>query len=458
MKYFDVPEGWIQSAYYNYLDGTHNEMAQKYLSSNINTLNDTYGGTYGRLADEASYFVLIRTKDLAKILPDWLSLTEEIRLDEHIYEYNVDSNLKPNERTWIAEMYGLVFSAAKNNLRFKIEPTIQEYPESYIYEHPILLHYGLNHSVGEFYFDKHNYNEFNAFMCPTSQNASFENKFPEYGFFPHPPHPDTLNLSENIHERYGDLLVIHFANTLNLALCERHKSKCMPSSDIIDDACEMADAIDISVKQKLSQMDICQDDDLSCEAVKQNQLCEEQWMSTMIYCRVSCDFCRTKHQQNNNVIQNEEIKLNKEFRVSRHGDNNGNNDMIQEKYINAIQEEMDVISEHNANSTEDGTFVTQDDFEVKEIIIRGGGGEKRPEIRDNYIRFEGMEIDDVLTEREKQWQVIQYKNSYLMFVMLFLLLIYGLVKMASPNNNNHYHHHHRRYVRRFGNSHVHHEH
>eukprot|EP00210_Caulerpa_lentillifera_P008405 g8017.t1 len=320
LKDFEVPEGYAIAAYYDFLKGVHNQMTEVHIPEVI-ARQDNYGGPKGRKADMAGAFYLIRTKDLVKVAPLWLKYTEDIRADPLTITYTGTEKQKPPEKEWVSEMYGYCFAAAKVGVWHKLESATMYYPNYNPQDFPVVIHYGLNHTITDnYYFDKHTHMSFNSMKCPP-WNMDFHRHYTEDGgLFPHPPFPDVIpDLSPR--EKYGKLLAIDVVNTLNEALCTRHRKMC-PASVQLEKECGQVAAIAAALKVEFDKLHvpgvICHDDNKDCEQWAKNGQCEATWGYMIKFCRKSCNWCRTYIPRRNEIeISNNRIQ-NKKTEVLRH--------------------------------------------------------------------------------------------------------------------------------------------
>jgi hypothetical protein len=99
---------------------------------------------------------------------------------------------KPGTQSWIAEMYGYVFAAAKHDV-WHLPDHVSEYPPGIDFPlgtTPRVLHYCMDHQVEtkdgtRYQFIKHWHHDFDATTCP-------DVKAGENSLFPHPPAPSEL--------------------------------------------------------------------------------------------------------------------------------------------------------------------------------------------------------------------------------------------------------------------------
>lgn len=185
------------SAYYGYLVGCDNILAK--LHTKRPELCDKVGGLLAMHID-----------DLRKLAPLWLSKTEEVREDRAHWATNITGDIYG--QGWISEMYGYSFGAAEAGLKHKINDDWMIYP-GYIPREgvePLLLHYGLPFSVGNWSFSKLDHHEDGiVYECGR--------------LFPEPPYPKEVKLMEaDLSKRRGLFLSIECINTLNEGLLLQH--------------------------------------------------------------------------------------------------------------------------------------------------------------------------------------------------------------------------------------------
>ena len=294
VKDFGVPEGFAVSAHYNRLLGVNNALADRHIPD-VPRKEDHYGGPSGRRADEAGSFFLLRTRDLAKIAPLWLSYTEAVREDPDAWNLTGDPTVQKGGKTWISEMYGYAFAAAKVGIRHKIETTVEYYPGYAVKDIPIIVHYGLKHKVANYTFDKHEHFDFDPLRCPPWNMSEERSTAEDFGLFPHPPHPKSVR-SKEPRERYSQLLVIEVVNTINKALCERHRRSCIDQKEAVEEQCVVVDKIEKELNEVYAYLHIpgviCHDDHEFCLYWRQRQECDNTWMYMRENCRASCEICR----------------------------------------------------------------------------------------------------------------------------------------------------------------------
>lgn len=190
------------AAYYGYLIGCDNILAK------LHTKNP-------ELCDKVGGLLAMHIDDLRALAPMWLSKTEEVREDRGHWATNITGDIYA--QGWISEMYGYSFGAAEVGLRHKINENLMIYP-GYIPREgvePILLHYGLPFSVGNWSFSKiDNHEDGIVYDCNR--------------LFPEPPYPREVEAMESDpNKRRGLFLSIECINTLNEGLLLQHvKNRC----------------------------------------------------------------------------------------------------------------------------------------------------------------------------------------------------------------------------------------
>ncbi|PWA81879.1 hypothetical protein CTI12_AA182330 [Artemisia annua] len=181
------------AAYYGYLVGCDNILAK------LHTKNP-------ELCDKVGGLLAMHIDDLRALAPMWLSKTEEVRADTAHWSTNITGDIYG--KGWISEMYGYSFGAAEVGLRHKINDNLMIYP-GYIPREgvePILMHYGLPFSVGNWSFSKLEHHEDGlVYECGR--------------LFPEPPYPrEVIAMEANEHKRRGLFLNLECINTLNQGL------------------------------------------------------------------------------------------------------------------------------------------------------------------------------------------------------------------------------------------------
>ncbi|MBA0858411.1 hypothetical protein Goshw_025796, partial [Gossypium schwendimanii] len=144
------------------------------------------------LCDKVGGLLAMHIDDLRVLAPLWLSKTEEVREDRAHWGTNITGDIYGTG--WISEMYGYSFGAAE----------------------PILLHYGLPFSVGNWSFSKLEHHEDGiVYECGR--------------LFPEPPYPREIKLMEpDPNKRRALFLNIECINTMNEGLLLQHARNGCP--------------------------------------------------------------------------------------------------------------------------------------------------------------------------------------------------------------------------------------
>lgn len=191
------------AAYYGYLVGCDNILAKLHTK-------------HPELCDKVGGLLAMHIDDLRVFAPMWLSKTEEVREDRDHWATNITGDIYG--KGWISEMYGYSFGAAEVGLRHKINDNLMIYP-GYIPRpeiEPILLHYGLPFSVGNWSFSKLNHHEDDiVYDCNR--------------LFPEPPYPREIQQMESdSNKKRGLFINIECINLLNEGLLLQHKRNGCP--------------------------------------------------------------------------------------------------------------------------------------------------------------------------------------------------------------------------------------
>ncbi|KAI3947457.1 hypothetical protein MKW98_011447 [Papaver atlanticum] len=164
------------------------------------------------LCDKVGGLLAMHIDDIKALAPFWLSKTEEVREDRAHWPTNYTGDVYG--LGWISEMYGYSFGAAEVGLRHKIYADLMIYP-GYVPlpgVDPILFHYGLPFSVGNWSFTKFEHHQ-DAIVHDCNR------------LFPEPPYPREIVLLESDpNKRRGLFLSIECMNTINEALVLHHAS------------------------------------------------------------------------------------------------------------------------------------------------------------------------------------------------------------------------------------------
>ncbi|KAL5057333.1 hypothetical protein RYX36_028937 [Vicia faba] len=191
------------AAYYGYLRGCDNILVQLHTK-------------HPEQCDKVGGLLAMHIDDLRALAPMWLSKTEEVRQDKAHWGVNITGDIY--EKGWISEMYGYSFGAAEVGLRHKINDNLMIYPGYPPREgvEPLLIHYGLRFSVGNWSFNKADHDEDDIIY-----NCS--------RLFPQPPYPREVNtLETDPNLRRGLFLSIECINILNEGLLLHHASNGCP--------------------------------------------------------------------------------------------------------------------------------------------------------------------------------------------------------------------------------------
>ncbi|EFN52293.1 hypothetical protein CHLNCDRAFT_58899 [Chlorella variabilis] len=226
--------GFAVAAFFDYLHGTHNELAERHLAD-VAPRQDELAGPAGRRADMVGGAYLAHREDMRRIAPLWLKYTENVRDDPRAWELAGEPGRAPGERPWICEMYGYSFAAARLGVWHRADQSLMLYPGYYPADPlPRVLHYGLLWNVSAGYeFNKHWHFQFDMLACPPW-------KLGESGLFKHPAHPRSLRSKGA--ELLKDLLAMEAIIYLNAAFCERHRARC-PHSKALNWECSKAETL-----------------------------------------------------------------------------------------------------------------------------------------------------------------------------------------------------------------------
>ncbi|WJX70916.1 Peptidyl serine alpha-galactosyltransferase [Trifolium repens] len=185
------------AAYYGYLKGCDNILAKLHTK-------------HPDLCDKVGGLLAFHISDLRRFAPLWLSKTEEVREDKEHWATNITGDIYG--KGWISEMYGYSFGAAEIGLRHKINDNLMLYPGYVPREgiEPVLLHYGLPFSVGNWSFNK---------LAHHDDGIVYEcNRL-----FPEPPYPkEVLKFELDANRRRGLFISIECINTINEGLLLQH--------------------------------------------------------------------------------------------------------------------------------------------------------------------------------------------------------------------------------------------
>ncbi|CAO2818060.1 unnamed protein product [Amaranthus hypochondriacus] len=198
-----VEKGRPVAQYYGYLIGCDNILAK------LHTKNPEF-------CDKVGGLLAFHIEDLRAMAPFWLSKTEEVREDRAHWATNITGDIYGTG--WISEMYGYSFGAAEVGLRHKITDDLMIYPGYVPREgaEPILLHYGLPFTVGNWSFTKLDHHKDGiVYDCGR--------------LFPEPPYPREVKILEpHPGKRRGLMLSLECINMLNEALLLHHIAQGCP--------------------------------------------------------------------------------------------------------------------------------------------------------------------------------------------------------------------------------------
>ncbi|KAL1565062.1 Peptidyl serine alpha-galactosyltransferase [Salvia divinorum] len=191
------------AAYYGYLIGCDNILAKLHTK-------------HPELCDKVGGLLAFHVDDLRVFAPMWLSKTEEVRADKAHWSTNITGDIYGTG--WISEMYGYSFGAAEVGLRHKINDNLMIYP-GYVPRagvEPILMHYGLPFSVGNWSFSKLEHHEDSiVYDCGR--------------LFPEPPYPrEVKQMERDANKRRALFLNLECINTLNEGLLLNHEKHGCP--------------------------------------------------------------------------------------------------------------------------------------------------------------------------------------------------------------------------------------
>ncbi|RDX96710.1 Peptidyl serine alpha-galactosyltransferase [Mucuna pruriens] len=191
------------AAYYGYLIGCDNILAQLHTK-------------HPELCDKVGGLLAFHIDDLRVFAPLWLSKTEEVREDKAHWATNITGDIYG--KGWISEMYGYSFGAAEIGLRHKINDNLMIYPGYVPREgiEPILLHYGLPFSVGNWSFNKLAHHD-DGIVYECNQ------------LFPEPPYPKEVRQMElDPNRRRGLFISMECINVINEGLLLQHAANGCP--------------------------------------------------------------------------------------------------------------------------------------------------------------------------------------------------------------------------------------
>ncbi|KAI4348253.1 hypothetical protein L6164_008996 [Bauhinia variegata] len=224
---FKAARGHPVSTPYEYLIGCDNELARLHTS-------------HPEACDKVGGVIIMHIDDLRKFAMLWLHKTEEVRADRAHYSRNITGDIY--ESGWISEMYGYSFGAAELKLRHVISREILIYP-GYVPEPGVkyrVFHYGLRFSVGNWSFDKADW------------EVDIVNKC--WAKFPDPPDPSTLDHADEDNLQ-RDLLSIECAKKLNEALMLHHERRNCPTGNSLSTS-EGDTTEKIGISRKFGRLDV----------------------------------------------------------------------------------------------------------------------------------------------------------------------------------------------------------
>lgn len=116
---------------------------------------------------------MIYREDLATIVDDYMRYSEKVRLDPDAWRTTGDryTTTRGGGRSWISEMYGWSFAAAKHGLRHRAAVTEQAIPGvSSVNVAPHVLHYYYTWEAGPagsgIWWNKEWFKRFDPIVCP----------------------------------------------------------------------------------------------------------------------------------------------------------------------------------------------------------------------------------------------------------------------------------------------------
>ncbi|KAK4426087.1 Peptidyl serine alpha-galactosyltransferase [Sesamum alatum] len=170
------------------------------------------------LCDNVGRLLAVHIDDLRALAPIWLSKTQEVRQDGAHWVTNYTGDIYGKGR--ITEMYGYSFAAAEVGLHHKMNDNLMVYPGYSPPEgiDPILMHYGLPFSIGNWSFGKLEHHQDNiVYDC--------------WRLFPEPPYMREVEEMESERNRSRALFLgIECVNTLNEGLLLQHAAYGCPRS------------------------------------------------------------------------------------------------------------------------------------------------------------------------------------------------------------------------------------
>lgn len=77
------PTGWAVAAYFDYMIGTDNDLAERHIPE-LPRRNDTLAGRRGRRSDMCGGWTFMTRDDITRVGPLWLKYTEDVRFDDEV--------------------------------------------------------------------------------------------------------------------------------------------------------------------------------------------------------------------------------------------------------------------------------------------------------------------------------------------------------------------------------------
>lgn len=78
-----VHAGWAVAAYFDYMKGTDNELAERHIPE-LPVRNDSLAGRRGRRSDMCGGWTFMTRDDITRVGPLWLKYTEDVRFDDEV--------------------------------------------------------------------------------------------------------------------------------------------------------------------------------------------------------------------------------------------------------------------------------------------------------------------------------------------------------------------------------------
>ncbi|KAK9819905.1 hypothetical protein WJX72_003823 [[Myrmecia] bisecta] len=286
--------GWAISAFFSYMKGVNNELAEKHIPW-VARRNDTIAGPYGRKGDMVGGFCLMDKNDLRRVAPLWLKYSMDVRNDPDAWNLTGDHySIHPGDKPWISEMYGYSYGTAHAGVWHKVDYSAMIYPGDYTPSSPPkVIHYGLLYSVAntDYQYDKHWHYGFDARRCPPWGDLT--QRQPRGGLFPHPPHPESLKTQG--FELMRDLMAVETIITLNAAFCEHHRAHCPPSEELERECGKVADMEDALTRMFAQLAPVlaneCSDRDSRCQMWADGGECLSNPGYMLKSCEKACGHC-----------------------------------------------------------------------------------------------------------------------------------------------------------------------